>query len=196
MILVQRHDDATRTVTTYDETGAATGTRPYTADENAAADAAVADAARLDSIEDRLARIEAHLWPAAPDEPPTDPDTVGTWPGILYPGQTYRETDGRIIRNATTVPLTTAMSAMPGGGIAWIGQLWEVVTSPEPDPDPEPGRPEGYVGPWSADAEYAVGNVVDRNGRYYRAKVAHGAAYAGTWGPPLPSVWDVVGPVA
>ena len=41
-----------------------------------------------------------------------------------------------------------------------------------------------------------VGDVVDRDGTYYRAKVAHGAAYAGTWGPPLPSVWDVVGPVA
>ena len=43
---------------------------------------------------------------------------------------------------------------------------------------------------------YKVGDVVDRDGTYYRAKVAHGAAYAGTWGPPLPSVWDVVGPVA
>ena len=126
--------------------------------------------------------------------PPTDPNTVGTWPGILYPGQTYRETDGRIIRNATSVPLTTAMSAMPGGGVAWIGQLWEVVTG-TPDPEPDPTRPAGYAGPWSADAEYKVGDVVDRDGTYYRAKVAHGAAYAGTWGPPLSSVWDVVGPV-
>ena len=31
-------------------------------------DAALADAARFDSIEERLARIEAHLWP------PVDPD--------------------------------------------------------------------------------------------------------------------------
>lgn len=38
-------DDATRTVTTYDETGKPTGTRPYTAAENAAADAAQAEAA-------------------------------------------------------------------------------------------------------------------------------------------------------
>ena len=48
----------------------------------------------------------------------------------------------------------------------------------------------------AANAEYKVGDVVDRGDMYYRAKVAHGAAYAGTWGPPLPSVWDVVGPVA
>ena len=46
----------------------------------------------------------------------------------------------------------------------------------------------------------ALGDTTDADDKpdavYYRAKVAHGAAYAGTWGPPLPSVWDVVGPVA
>lgn len=40
-------DDQSRTVTTYDESGAVTSTRPYTADENAAADAAIAEAAAL-----------------------------------------------------------------------------------------------------------------------------------------------------
>ena len=77
--LQQRRDDATRTVTTYDATGAVTNTRPYTAEENAAADAAMADAARLDSIEGRLARIEAHLWPPwtrTPKCPPLSP----RWP--------------------------------------------------------------------------------------------------------------------
>ena len=39
-------DDTTRTVTAYDETGKVTSTRPYTADENAAADAAAAQAAQ------------------------------------------------------------------------------------------------------------------------------------------------------
>lgn len=33
-------DDTTRTVSTYDETGAVTSTRPYTAEESAAADQA------------------------------------------------------------------------------------------------------------------------------------------------------------
>ena len=78
--------------------------------------------------------------------------------------------------------------------VAWTGQLWEVVTSPEPDPDPDPTRPAGYVGPWSPDADYRVGDVVDRGGRYYRAKVAHGAAYQGTWGPPATGVWKDIGP--
>ena len=44
-ILRERWDDDSRTVTTYDETGAVTSTLPYTATENAAADARVAAAA-------------------------------------------------------------------------------------------------------------------------------------------------------
>ena len=39
-VLVETHDDTTRTVTTYDPQGNVTATRPYTADENASADAA------------------------------------------------------------------------------------------------------------------------------------------------------------
>ena len=55
-IVRQRADDTTRTVTTYDETGAVTSTRPYTADENAAADAVAR--ARADAA---AARIRAEL---------------------------------------------------------------------------------------------------------------------------------------
>lgn len=57
------YDDTARTVTTYDEAGAVASTRPYTADENAASDAAVADAATLTDLAARVARIESHLWP-------------------------------------------------------------------------------------------------------------------------------------
>lgn len=55
--LIEEGMDATRTVTTYDEQGNVTETRPYTAGENAAADAAVqaeADAAAAQ------ARYETH----------------------------------------------------------------------------------------------------------------------------------------
>ena len=41
-VIRERRDDATRTVTTYDATGAVTSTRPYTAQENATADAQAA----------------------------------------------------------------------------------------------------------------------------------------------------------
>lgn len=37
-VLRERADDTTRTVTTYDDAGQVTGTRPYTDEENAAAD--------------------------------------------------------------------------------------------------------------------------------------------------------------
>ena len=107
-------DDATRTVTTYDETGAVTSARPYTTEENAAADAALADAARLDSIEERLARIEAHLWPPVdpgaplPATVPTMADYAGIWPAgrLLSDG-------GKVWLNVTSVPLTTAPQRLP-----------------------------------------------------------------------------------
>ena len=41
--------------------------RPYTEAENAAADDAAAAAATLSDLATRVARIEAHLWPAPPD---------------------------------------------------------------------------------------------------------------------------------
>ena len=86
MTIFTDHDDTTRTVTTYDEAGVVTGTRPYTADENAAADAALADAATLDDLATRVARIETHLWPA-PAEPTTPDDpTVSDWTGIWPDG--------------------------------------------------------------------------------------------------------------
>jgi hypothetical protein len=68
----------------------------------------------------------------------------------------------------------------------------EVVT-----PDPEPTHPDGYVGPWDAQTSYAVGNVVDRNGRYWRCLIAHGAERQGTWGPSsaTPTIWTDLGPV-
>ncbi len=45
---------------------------------------------------------------------------------------------------------------------------------------------------WSATATYKVGDRVTRGGVTYQCLVAHGAEYAGTWGPPLPSVWAIV----
>ena len=52
MIYVIDHNDTTRTVTTYDETGAVASTRPYTAEENAAAVAEAA--ARAQRVAGRL----------------------------------------------------------------------------------------------------------------------------------------------
>ena len=193
--MIVSHDDANRTVTTYDASGNIISTRPYTADENATADAALAATARLDDLTERVAALEA--WRAEQQAADPDRPDAPTWtqlqpPNWWMPGALLTDTDGTVYRNTSGTVLTTPPSGFPGGGVAWRGHLFVVVNS---DPDPDPTRPAGYVGPWSADADYKVGNVVDRSGRYYRAKVAHGAAYAGTWGPPLPSVWDDLGAV-
>ena len=55
--MITVHDDGTRTVTTYDESGGVVGTRPYTAAENAAADAAAH--AQADAAAARV-RYETH----------------------------------------------------------------------------------------------------------------------------------------
>lgn len=179
--------------------------RPKTEDELAAERAEAEQNARLDDHEARLTLLEAVAFPAQPEPAPETP-TVGVktfaeWGGVVPPRQLVLD-GGRVWRNVARVPLTTAPSGFVGWTEANLAPLWVPVVGaapdPEPDPDPEPpapSRPAGYVGAWSATAEYAVGNVVDRNGRYYRAKVAHGAAYAGTWGPPLASVWDDIGAV-
>ncbi len=46
--------------------------------------------------------------------------------------------------------------------------------------------------PWSASASYAVGDLASRGGVVYRCLIAHGAEYAGTWGPPATGVWELV----
>lgn len=142
--------------------------RPYTAAENAEQDTLDAldaeQSARLDDITSRVARIEAKLWPPAPETTPADPATVTTWPGILYPGQTYRDIDGAVVRNITTVPITTPRSAMPNGGKPWDGQLWQVVTTTQP--------PTNSTA-WRVGATYKAGDIVTYNGKTYRVLQAH-----------------------
>ena len=81
-VLIACWDDETRTQTEF--FGGAPVARPYTSDENAAADAAQADAAQADAatltdLAERVARIEAHLWPAPPDPTTPDDPTVAAW---------------------------------------------------------------------------------------------------------------------
>jgi hypothetical protein len=60
-ILREVWDDATRTYSTYDEGGAQTSSRPYTAEENARADAeatAAAEAANDEEIGDKIETVD------------------------------------------------------------------------------------------------------------------------------------------
>lgn len=189
------------------EDGEEVESRPFNFAENEAADEALLSAVMLEDLTARVARIEAHLWPAEPDpEPdpgnPADPPAgVKTWEdwGGVWPNQTLLLDGGKTYRNISGVPLTTPPSAFPDGGAAWVGQLFEVVLQgegPDPDPDPDPERPEGYVGPWDKDDTYAVGDVVDKDGFYWECQIPHGAEYQGTWAPGVAhNVWTNIGTV-
>ena len=196
-ILIEEWDDESRTYTHH---GTGT-TRPYTDEENAAADARAEEQTRLNDLEARVAALEAVVMAAAVPDDPADPD-VPEWgdlspAGWWYDGTLLRDVDGIIYRNTSGTVLTDPPSKFPGGGAAWLGRLFVVTpgADPDPEPEPDPTRPEGYVGTWDKDATYKVGDVCDRDGRYYRCKVAHGPEYQGTWGPPQASVWDDIGAV-
>ena len=95
--------------------------------------------------------------------------------------------------NTTTVPLTSAPSGFPGDPSQWGHLFREVTTAPEPDEpeEPDPTYPQ-WRGEWSASADYVPGDHVTRDGVIYRCLAAHGAAHAGTWGPPTTGVWGLV----
>lgn len=158
--------------------------RPWTADETAAA---IARDASMTDVLARLARIEAELWPPQPDTTPSaDVPTMagygGVWPieGLLSEG-------GKVWRNVSGVPLTTAPSGFPGLASAWAHLFVEVTPTATTTTTLPPGVPA-----WSATDTYKVDDKVTRGGVTYKCLVAHGAAYAGTWGPPNGSVWAVV----
>ena len=193
-VLVESWDDESRTYTDH-----ATGdSRPYTEQENAAADDAAAADARMDDLEARVAALEAVVMAGAIPDDPADPD-VPTWAdlspaGWWYDGTLLRDVDGTIYRNVSGTVLTTPPSGLPGGGSAWLGQLFvKVTTGSDPDPEPDPQRPAGYVGAWVGGTAYTVGDVVDHQGRYWRAKLDHADA---SWspGPATHAVWDDLGP--
>ena len=174
--LVEQGDDATRTVTTYPSGD----TRPYTQAENDAADAALAEEARMDSIESRIARIEAHLWPAPPDptapaDAPTWAETGGIWPdlGLLLDG-------GIVYRNVSGVPLTTPPSGFPGDPSAW-GHLF-IVALDTADP------PTGEA--WAVGVAYVVGDIVTYEGSTYTCLQAH-TSQAGWTPAAVPSLWTL-----
>lgn len=160
-MIYRNSDDDSRTVTTYDDAGTVISTRPYTAAENAEADAALADAARLDDLAARIARIEAHLWPA-PDDP-----TVADWAALggIWPDQGLLREGGIIWRNVSGVPLTTPPSGFPGAAGQWE-HLFVVALAPEP----EPTIPD-FVQPTGAHNAYKKGARVRFDGKIYESKV-------------------------
>ena len=121
----------------------------------------------------------------------TQPDTgqAGDWPPYRQPtgahdayptGRVIRWTDGRLYR-AVRLGVAHSPAEYPAD--------WTDVTDDLTGVDP-PDTPTAAE--WSAAASYAPGDLVSRGGIVYRCLIAHGAEYAGTWGPPATGVWELV----
>lgn len=177
-VLAQRWDDTTRTYTDYRTTPSAS--RVYTPAENAAADAQAADSAILTDLAQRVARIEAALWPT-PTTPtvPTDPaiKTWAQWAGVVPAGSLLKDTDSKVYRNVAGVPLTTPPSGMPGGPGPWT-HLWAPITI----------SAGGTA--WATGVAYKVGDVVTYLSKTYKCAQAH-SSQAG-WDPvSVPALWTL-----
>lgn len=114
--LIARSDDATRTVTTYDEAGTILDTTPYTAEQNADADAAQQQAAALavqatltaDTTADldKLSQAITNLTTLLGDEA-----TAGSIKAIIGPtGATAGTSSLRAIKAQTNAAIVTAAS--------------------------------------------------------------------------------------
>ena len=179
-MILTAYDSTARTVTTYDESGTVTSSRPYTPAENAAADARAADSATLTDLAQRVARIEAALWPT-PTTPtiPTDPaiKTWTQWGGVVPAGSLLKDTDSQIYRNVAGVPLTTPPSGMPGGPGPWT-HLWAPITI----------SAGGTA--WATGVAYKVGDVVTYSGKTYKCAQAHSSQVG--WDPvSVPALWTL-----
>ena len=134
----------------------------------------LADGARI------VEQVSAEYAQAVADIPAEDwaalaarADRVGPGVRVTLDGIEYRNKSGTWLNTATVPDKDTAS--------IW----WERVTPV----DTGTTYPE-----WSASAGYKPGDRCTRNGRLYECLVAHGAAYAGTWGPPTVGVWKDLGP--
>lgn len=136
---------------------------------------------RLTDLAERVARIEAHLWPAPPDPTTPDDPTVTDWEGIWPDGGLLRES-GTIWRNVSGVPLTTPPSGFPGTPGQW-GHLFVAVLT-EPEPEPEPGDEWPAWTTWDGNNAnlYQVGAQVTHNGRRWTSTAANNHWEPGAYG--------------
>ena len=125
---------------------------------------------QAEQIAAQYAAAVAGQAPAAYRQPTGAHDAYGPGALILWEGATMRNRSGGWLSNSP--------AEYPRG--------WEVTKTADPNPTP-PAAPA-----WSATADYKIGDKATRGGVTYRCLVAHGAAYGGTWGPPLASVWAIV----
>lgn len=174
--LVERDDPTARAVTTWDGKGTPT-TRPYTPQQNAAADQAVAADALLTDLQARVERIEAHLWPPAPPTPPGETPTAPTWAvyGGVWPAGGLLADGGTVWRNVSGVPLTTPPSGFPQPATQWGHLFTAEVTAP-------PAGPQPWKQPGGAQDAYPKDALVTHKGATWKATVGNNVWEPGVYG--------------
>ena len=156
--------------------------REYNLQEHKAADQALTDSARLNDLDARITRIEAHLWLADPEPEPGQPVTAPAWEdyGGVWPDQTLLADDGKIWRNVAGVPLTTRPSEFPGDPGQWTRLFVEVKAEPD-----EPSEPDEWPAwePWDhVRPLYQIEARVTHNGRRWIATVGNNHWEPGVYG--------------
>lgn len=186
-VLVESWDDSTRTYTDH-RTDPPT-TRPYTEQEDAAADARLTTDATLADLATRVARIEANLWPVD-GPPPEDTSTVPTFAdyGGVWPTGALVLDEGTVYRNVSGVPLTTAPSGFPGDPARWT-HLFVVESTAPGEPDPDPVEPPE----WAPGVTYTTGDRVTYAGTIYVCAQAH-TSQAGWTPTAVPALWTPAAP--
>ena len=164
--LTERGDDTARTVTTYDEAGQVTGTRPYTTAENTAADAAQAEEAAREERRVKAERDQAILDATAALMEDT-------------------HTDG-----AAWVQPTGAHNAFPKGAtVTHNGKDWESLTPANVWPPGVTGwrevvaeGPAAWAQPLGAHDAYPLGSKVTHKGKTWTSTIAANVWKPGVYG--------------
>ena len=163
-VLREVRDDAARTVTTYDDKGAVTSTRPYTTPENTAADARDAASAAQDAARARAELADAVLDATAALMEDAHADGE-TWTAPTGAHNAFPK--GATVTHAgkTWLSLIPANVWQPGDAADPQSYRWwqEVIT------DPGPGTPA-----WDGNGHaYEVGDIVTYLGLTYQVLLAH-----------------------
>ena len=165
-ILRERYDNDARTVTTYDESGQVTGTRPYTTPENTAADARDAASAAQDAARERAELADAILDATA---------------ALMEDAHTDR---------AAWVQPTGAHNAFPKGAtVTHNGKYWESLTPANVWPPGVTGwrevvaeGPAAWVQPLGAHDAYPLGAKVTHKGKTWTSTAAANVWRPGVYG--------------
>lgn len=169
-IVRERYDDVARTYTAYNAAGAQTSTRPYTAAENANADAAAVTATARTAAASKAARDAAILEATATTAKP--PASGATWVQPTGAHDAYALDSTVTFGGKTYISVLAFNVWAPASG---IGQR-EVVAG---------GGPAPWVQPVGSQDAYAVGAKVTYQGQTWVNSIA-----ANVW-PPGVAGWTV-----